>query len=331
MSQPSPTEGSAQGKGPAGHRADRPEAALTSTVARELVHRAAVAEVFLTGWSPVDDKCTRVTAQWPRAHSFYRPLAGHHDPLLVAETIRQAGVLACHAVYDVPLRHRFLMWGLHTEVYPRHLVVGSRPTDLDLDVTFTELTRAGSRLNGRYRVTIRNGDEVVATGGAHFTCTAPAVYRRLRGERHGVRPRPEDVTGAALEPVTPAAVGRREPSDVVLAPTDVPHRWQLRPDIGHPILFDHVDDHIPGMVLLEAARQAATALAPAGGAVLPISLDGTFQRYVEFDSPCWIEAALCTEGADDSARAVRVTGTQDGETVFTCELVVGPAPVTGSR
>ncbi|MGV9255242.1 ScbA/BarX family gamma-butyrolactone biosynthesis protein [Streptomyces sp. NPDC003697] len=330
MSQPSPTDGSAQDKGPDGHRAENSEAPLTSTVARQLVHRAAVAEVFLTGWSPVDDKCTQVTAQWPRAHSFHRPVAGLHDPLLAAETIRQAGVLVCHAVHGVPLGHRFLMWGLHTEVHPQHLAVGSRPADLDLDVSFTELSRAGSRLGGRYRVAIRRGNDVVATGGAHFTCTSPAVYRRLRGDRHGMCPKPGDVAGARLPPVPPAAVGRGEPSDVVLAPTGDPRRWQLRPDIGHPILFDHVDDHIPGMVLLEAARQAATAVAPAGSVVLPVSLEGGFQRYAEFDSPCWIEATPSAEGADGSARTVHVTGTQNGETVFTCDLVIDSAPEAAS-
>ncbi|GAA2910976.1 ScbA/BarX family gamma-butyrolactone biosynthesis protein [Streptomyces mexicanus] len=312
---------------PAGHRSTGPQAPLTSTVARQLVHRAAVAEVFLTGWRAVDDRRTAVTAQWPRAHSFHRPVAGLHDPLLVAETIRQAGVLVCHTVHEVPLGHRFLMWGLRTEVHPRHLTVGDRPADLDLDVDFTELKRSGSRLEGRYTVTIRREGDLVATGGAHFSCTAPAVYRRLRGERHGVRPRREDVVGAALAPLPPAVVGRTEACDVVLSPTGTPRRWQLRPDIAHPVLFDHPDDHVPGMVLLEAARQAATAAAPAGTAVLPRSLDSTFQRYVEFDSPCWIEAAV---SAHDQGSTVRVTGTQNDETVFGCDLLVVPAPTTAN-
>ncbi|WP_260845011.1 AfsA-related hotdog domain-containing protein [Streptomyces sp. SLBN-31] len=49
------------------------------------------------------------------------------------------------------------------------------------------------------------------------------------------------------------------PTDVVLSPLGQPHRWQLRVDTRHPVLFDHIVDHVPGMLLIEAARQAATA------------------------------------------------------------------------
>ncbi|WP_142212826.1 AfsA-related hotdog domain-containing protein [Streptomyces sp. SLBN-118] len=48
--------------------------------------------------------------------------------------------------------------------------------------------------------------------------------------------------------------GRDRFEDVVLAATDRPDRWQLRVDTTHPILFDHLVDHAPGMLLLEPAR-----------------------------------------------------------------------------
>lgn len=293
---------------------------LTSTVPRQLVHRAAVAEVFLTGWSVLDEHRTRVLAQWPRAHSFYTPIEGRHDPMLVGETIRQAGVLVAHAVRDVPMGHRFLMWGLHFTVHPENMALGVRPADLELCVDFTEIRHARNRLEGPYTVTIRQDDRVVATGGARFTCTAPAVYRRLREARltksagdGGVAGAVTDggVAGAAVTPLPPASVGRSSAFDVVLAPApgDAPGRWQLRVDTSHPILFDHPDDHVPGMVLLEAARQAAAAVAPGDGAPYPLSMENTFDRYVEFDTPCWIEATPVTDG-------VRVVGHQDGEQVF---------------
>src|SRR3954466_6506532 len=71
---------------------------LTTTVPKEFVHRAAVAEVMLTDWQRTDEAHFKVAAQWPRSHSFFTPSeAGYHDPLIAAETIRQVGTLLGHA------------------------------------------------------------------------------------------------------------------------------------------------------------------------------------------------------------------------------------------
>ncbi|MFF7300613.1 AfsA-related hotdog domain-containing protein [Streptomyces sp. NPDC008265] len=48
-------------------------AVLSSALRREYVHKSAHSEVLLTGWRPVADDEFVVTAQWPRAHSFYSP------------------------------------------------------------------------------------------------------------------------------------------------------------------------------------------------------------------------------------------------------------------
>ncbi|WP_078854397.1 ScbA/BarX family gamma-butyrolactone biosynthesis protein [Streptomyces sp. NRRL F-5135] len=299
---------------------------LTSTVPRQLVHRAAVAEVFLTDWSHVGDDRLRMRAQWPRAHSLYRPTLGHYDPMLAGETIRQAGVLAAHTRYEVPLGHRFLMRELRITVGPEHLAVGERPLDLDLDVTFTEVRGPGPRLAGGYHVTARHDGHAVATGGARFTCVSPAVYRRIRAARPtppATRPAP------AARPLPAASVGRASDADVVLAAGGTPGRWLLRVDTGHPVLFDHPDDHVPGMVLLEAARQAALAVSP-GTAVLPVSMDSVFHRYVEFDSPCWITVDLPDSRGGHPPDGIRVVALQNDERVYVCELTLtdlsaGPA------
>ncbi|NEC10620.1 AfsA-related hotdog domain-containing protein, partial [Streptomyces sp. SID7909] len=98
--------------------------------------------------------------------------------------------------------------------------------------------------------------------------------------------------------------------DVVLAPPVAPGRWPLRLDTGHPTLFGRPNDHVPGILLLEAARQAANATVPG---FLPVTLRSDFLRYVELDRPCWIEATTAPAG-------VRVRAVQDGEPVFTCTL-----------
>src|ERR1044072_9443467 len=60
------------------------------TVPRLLVHRAAVSEVFITDLQVADEQTSHIGAPWPRAHSFFGPKMRLHDPMLLAETIRQA-------------------------------------------------------------------------------------------------------------------------------------------------------------------------------------------------------------------------------------------------
>ncbi|MET9479460.1 ScbA/BarX family gamma-butyrolactone biosynthesis protein [Streptomyces sp. NPDC006638] len=288
---------------------------LTTTVPKEFVHRAAVAEVLLTGWRRVDATHFAVTAQWPRLHGFYSAVLGRHDPLLTAETIRQVGSLLSHAEFGVPLGHQFLMRDLSFTVDPRHLAVTGVPADLELDVRCSQIRRRGSELASmRYEAVVHRDGQIVATGGASFACASPAVYRRLRGGRAGTESsaqRPPLGT-----PVPPPDVGRTTPFDVVLSPTDDARVWQLRTDTTHPVLFDHPVDHIPGMLLLEAARQATLVTLGAGDRVLT-SFTGSFDRYAELDLPCHVEARVLPEDFAGLA-SVLVTGHQEGEQVFSC-------------
>ncbi|MFD3542973.1 ScbA/BarX family gamma-butyrolactone biosynthesis protein [Streptomyces sp. NPDC058662] len=297
---------------------DAPHGRLTTTVPRELVHRAAVAEVFLTGMCrPAEDRF-HVTAQLPRGHSFFTPIAGtHYDPMIICETIRQVGSYVAHQAFEVPLGHQFLLWSLDYTTAPEHLLIGDTPAGVDLDVVCAEVRMRGTQLQAlRYQVTMRHGETVLATGDVGYTVASPAVYRRLRAGHLDQRPIPS----LPSAPLQPAQVGRYSPFDVVLAAAPqqpgADATWQLRYDTRHPVLFDHLGDHLPGMVLLEAARQAAVALTPAP-AVLPASVTSTYQRYAEFGSPLWIHAERT------GPARVRVTGVQSGEEVF--EALVGTA------
>ncbi|MFE9369927.1 ScbA/BarX family gamma-butyrolactone biosynthesis protein [Streptomyces sp. NPDC006711] len=308
--------------GPPGHPLTR-RPPLTATVPKEFVHRAQMADVLLTGWRRLDDTRIAVSAQLPREHRFYAPVGGtHYDPLLLAEAIRQVGALVAHAGFEVPLGQQFVMNDLTVSVLPGHLRVGDTPARLDIDVTCREVQWRGGVFTGtRYDVEIRDGAGPVAAGGAQYTCVAPKVYRRLRGERLLAD------AGTALHltaPVSPQSVGRMSPVDVVLSPTARAGQWLLRVDTRHPALFDHPVDHVPGMVLIEAARQAATTLLhaaePQRPALLPSRIASEFLRYTELDSPCLIEACPVSGGPGEDV--VVVTGSQDGAQVFRCVITV---------
>ncbi|MCZ4102587.1 hypothetical protein G3I60_35785 [Streptomyces sp. SID13666] len=294
---------------------------LTSTVPKEFVHRSAVAEVLLTDWARVDDTHFRISAQWPRGHSFFTPVAeGYHDPLIVCETIRQAGILLGHAEFGVPLGHQFIIWDLDVAVHPEHLLVGYAPAALSIDVACTEITRRGGKLSGmRITAVFHRDGNVVATGTGSFSCLAPAVYRRVRGDH---------TAGGdwhqlpLISPAAPQSVGRMSPMDVVLSPTAEDNYWQLRVDTRHPVLFEHPVDHIPGTVLIEAARQA-TAAVLRRSSYLPLSIATRFTRFVELDAPCMVEARLLDDAASPGVQTVLVTALQAGEPAFSAIVTAG--------
>jgi hypothetical protein len=295
-----------------------PRPSLTTAVTKELVHRTSVTEVMLTGWRRASDTRFSITALWPRDHrSFSSAENGRTDVLIAAETIRQTGILLPHAEFGVPFGHQFLMGDIDVTAHAQHPPLGDEPTALDNEVTISEIKRHRSAVAGlRFRCVIRRNGAVVATGGGSCTCLSPAVYRRIRGAA---------VSSAAYRPplslpVRPRSVGRTSTADVVLSPAGADNRWQLRVDTQHPVFFDHPVDHVPGMLLLEAARQAAASLL--GRPDLPLTgLSAEFARYVELDAPCTIEARRLPRTAHSACQTVSVTGRQDGVLCFDATVV----------
>lgn len=276
------------------------------TVNRGLVHRSAVSDVLLTDWRSIGDSDHLLGAQWPRGHSFYLPIAGRwYDPVLMAETIRQAGLLIAHSAYGVPQDTRFLLGKLGYTVEPAGLAHDGAPANLSLLVTCTDVRTLRSALRGmRIRVHVLRDGRQLGAGDGEFTCASPTSYRRLRGDRFGARP-----SGWLPAPAHPPLVGRDRVADVVLAPRGEPDSWEIRADVNHPVLFDHPVDHLPGMTLVEAMRQAA-CLAVGSPALLVTELDCRFTKYVEFDRPCVVHAEPGTPTRKGTP--VRVVLRQDG-------------------
>ncbi|MFI0186447.1 ScbA/BarX family gamma-butyrolactone biosynthesis protein [Streptomyces sp. NPDC017082] len=291
---------------------------LTTTVPKEYVHRAAVTEVFLTGWrQSAPDTCV-VTAQWPRAHTFYGPAGGFHDPLLFSETLRQTVPLLSHAVYGAPMDHKQIWRDLRVALDPAALRAGLTPADVELRIRCSDVERRAGVLRGmRMEVTATCDGRHLATASTTFSSHSRALYQRLRGAYADAEQAMAGAIALPL-PVQPELVGRDRPHDVVLSPRDADGRWQLRVHTLHPVIFDHPNDHAPGMLLLEAARQAAQhLLGPAP--VLATGLDAAFHRYAELDAPAWVAAEPLGAGR------VRVTVEQHAELVCACTVTTHPA------
>ncbi|MER7674476.1 ScbA/BarX family gamma-butyrolactone biosynthesis protein [Kitasatospora sp. NPDC096128] len=307
------------------------ESTARHTITRELVHKSDPDEVLLTTWRRTGPDSFSVTARWPADRPFYRSADGGFEPLLATETVRQLFPLISHVGYDTSFDHH-LVWEHHWYTLdPAVLRTDGRPAVLELEVACSELLRrrtgpAGMTLDVHI---LRDGIRL-ASARSRFTVQAPAVYRRLRGADTD-RERAMAAAPPAPEGIPAIRTGRPDQADVLLSetpPGEFPEEtsdgisessgpdardWWLRVDTAHRQYFDHPVDHVPGMLLLEAARQAAQAVrhpAPA----LPVTMSAAFQRYVDLDAPCRITAWA------ESPALVRVAAAQRGRLCFTADV-----------
>ncbi|MER7403283.1 ScbA/BarX family gamma-butyrolactone biosynthesis protein [Streptomyces sp. NPDC000070] len=295
-----------------------PGATEATAVTKELAHRTTEADVFPAQWRRISESRFRFTAHWPATHLFFGPVDDHHqDPMIVGETLRQASMVLAHAEFGAPADTHFVMWDLTVHTDPSALLLSDAAEPVDVDVVCSEIRRRGRGLHSmRTTMEFRRAGRFVARGTGSTGCTSPLAYRRLRHKQLAALGTPVPL----LPGISPALAGRSRAEDVVLAPADRPGVWLLRVDTGHPVLFPRPNDHVPGMVLFEAARQAATA-ASGRHPFLPRSMTATFARYAELHSPCRIETeTLHNDPGDAGETTVRVSGRQDGESVFSATL-----------
>ncbi|WP_371242399.1 ScbA/BarX family gamma-butyrolactone biosynthesis protein [Streptomyces pimonensis] len=290
--------------------------AVPAPVARELVHRAQAHNVLPTKLTRHDDTNFTVSARLSHRHRLFMTEDGRYTASFVLEAIRQTTLLVSHTELGVPLGHHFVMWDMGHHLDAELPPLGPASEGLTLDVEVTDLRRRGAVPSAvALEMTIRAAGRAVGTGSIRFNITSPAAYTRIRGSLPTSGD--PDLAAALPAPVDPLTVHHTRVCDVVLAASDRPGRWQLRADPANTLLFDRVNDHIPAMVLVEAAQQATGLTAPRGRFVSSSSRMN-FSRYVELDQPCWIEAHEDT--TEDGTPSVRVTGHQNEQLAFVIEF-----------
>ncbi|MFJ6444672.1 ScbA/BarX family gamma-butyrolactone biosynthesis protein [Streptomyces sp. NPDC091649] len=288
------------------------------------VHKLRGEEVLLKAWSEPSPGRYVLSGHWPQGHDFYRPSQGAYDPLLLAESVRQTVPLLSHAVHAVPREYKQAWEHFRFSVDPLASLVTTVEEPVSLVVTCTDVVRRGARFAGMTMdIEVCLGERLMGAAQTRFNNQPAAIYRRLRGSYADV----EAALANCLPvgpPVDPHRVDRRSPDDVVLSPYPGgrPGRWMLRVDPAHPVLFDHAVDHVPGMLLLEAARQAAHAVGDGARAVTGMETD--FIRYVELDAPAVVVAGDPVPDGAGRDR-VHVSVEQHGVRVFTSEVTIEPA------
>lgn len=289
-----------------------------STLAAGLVHKHAPEQVFVTDWmrGPGETMCT-IATRLPLAHSrFSDGSTPYHDVVLVAETIRQAGLIITSQVFDIPADRQFLLRELQVELDPLELSrrdPGSCEMTVWPDPSSTvKMRRGGNLAGGMMMANCEIGGERAGTGRVVGAWVTDDAYVRLReSQRIADAPPPvEPLPVAGRERNT----GKRNPANSVLSPlreSQDGYAATIVVDRGDPTWFDHPLDHVPGLLLLEAFQQATVAAACAHLGLTPdrVAVDRfalRFSRIVEFSPDC-----DCLVELDEARNEARVRSVQN--------------------
>jgi hypothetical protein len=225
----------------------------SALAARGFVARLSGSQLLLSDVRRAGPDEFRAKVQWPRVRN------RAHDPLLVAETLRQLGVYLPLRCYGVAADSRVLIEELHFELapvaedasnaYKGTEVACTASVDRDARNVSTDKLR---NLDLTARLSIGERELARAHGVARML--SPAAYRAVRTRGPAVPSAPDN---PQLTPVDPGRVGVTSPKDVLVA-VDTRGAVRIAPaDPHHPFFHDHPSDHMTGMVLIGAVQQTA--------------------------------------------------------------------------
>jgi hypothetical protein len=257
--------------------------------------------------------------------------------MLLLESAPQAETYAAHTMFGVEPDARFVLRNWSAEFAARLPHVAGGPAELLMTAVTGSPQMVRDRIRGLdYELDLWLADARVGRVRMEVGYVGAAAYRIIRTRNHpGPLPSSDDLTPPNGSPVAPARVGRVRATDALLldvAAGTPAVTARLRVPADNPSLFDHAQDHIPAMVLVEAARQLAALTTQVWGGAAPdrtrmTSMSSSFGAYAELNEPVEM-TALPLAAAGAGGRSVAVTFRQAGSDIAQARVVMAvPAQV----
>ena len=284
-----------------------PTLAFDRTISRGLVHRVGLEEVFLTDFKSLSEDRFLAAARLPRTHLYYNDHLNQpktHDPLVVFESVRQSLLCATHMHHDVPADTKAITAQCRLEITdPDALRFQDGVYDLELaGSVVTAKSRQDVLSRVVHQVEVFLGGRQVAIVTVDTALRSPDAYQALRmKERRTPPPQSDELFAREMVSTLPSAlVGRSRSDNVLLLDPLFAGRSlvaRMRIPVSHTSMFDHRQDHLPGPVMVEAARQAGLLLvgevfgrSPAK--TLLAELDVDYERFAELDEEITVHASF---------------------------------------
>ncbi|MEU1272547.1 AfsA-related hotdog domain-containing protein [Streptomyces sp. NPDC005799] len=268
------------------------------TVDRSLLHRWALSEVFLTDARQTGEEEYLAAAQLPPLHAYYTEHTsrlGSPDPMLLLECCRQAETYGGHEYAGVSRKSKFLLRSWSMEL-PGLLTLPHEERPGELRISVRTSNRRGTPGDVRrlsFGIDMKLAQRCLGFVRMDVGYIPAEVYDTVRLRGRGRPLVPFQDLPRQTSYVAPHLVGRSDPANVVLADATVGSdnaSATVRVPLDNRSMFDHGQDHVPGMVLMEAGRQLCLlGVSDLWGASVSRStvagFEFSFTRYAELDSP----------------------------------------------
>jgi hypothetical protein len=282
-------------------------------VARELVHRTALAEVLIADTVQVADDEFLLGTQLPRANTLWSDRGyPFHDPLITIEVCRQACLAIPQRYYDVGPDWQFVSKQIELRVVNLAAFTDddASPPEGILRARFSNKRVRHGRLREltvESELTIDGLSAATVTGDLLFF--PKKTYQRWRSQQRKDKSLGDGHTHVRPRPIDAARVGRIFDRNVTISESTPSGakgdelRYTAIVDHGHPCFFDHPLDHVPGALVIEVYRQAAIAAATSGGRWAPAEAVVTgcavqLSDFAELEAPTECVARMIDRAED---------------------------------
>jgi len=311
-----------------------PRIDFMQTISRDLTHKRRLENVYVTSMDQLSDTEFLCGAYVPQANAYLNDMrSGPNDvTLTVIEIGRQLGIALCHSYMGVGRANVFILNTLQFESYPAY-----HTTDwakYDTVSANAEITNQVYRSDGALHMVRAGGDMVVGENKvcrlrSDWTIQSVESGQRLReiGKARNKRnalshqeifPPFEAFKIQPIFPVRRSLLNR----DLWVAHNGSKFAAALEVDLGNLFFFDHENDHVPGMLILEGMRELAIDVGmrfPRASSGQPriARIDMGFKNFAELDYPVVLIAEVEDKFDNDDHKElyIRIEAQQFGKTI----------------
>ncbi|AKJ29754.1 AfsA-related hotdog domain-containing protein [Caldimonas brevitalea] len=277
------------------------------TIARELAHKRQLESVYVTSLHQLSDSEFLIGAFVPQSNQYINDMRlGPQDVTLsLVEIGRQIGIAVSHEFLGVPHGHAFILDDMRFEPMPAWHSIDWRTAErlwVHMTVRDCKLGAEHELVSVRAEGTFYVGEQCVCRQSSGWTVQPQHRYLRLRELarlRHVRRPPvpqgDEPPLAGGFRVRAHASAARAVIEDTLwVSRTDHSFVGTLRVERDNRFFFDHQNDHVPGLLVLEGMRRLALDVASRyrryDGEALLREMEVDFTSFAELDCPVYLTA-----------------------------------------
>lgn len=291
--------------------------AYQQTVARELTHKRYLENVYITALDRLSDMEFLAGAYIPRANIYINDMRGDSNDVTipVVEIGRQIGMAVAHKFLGVGYNNAFILSDIQFEFSPAQHNIDWRSNETLL--AHSVLTDSKCLDNGDLSqvsgyINFYVDDQCVFRQTSNYAIQEYARYLKMRQIMRTRYERTKKLNGSIASEL---GLGFRAAlctqcsvlDDSVWIGGDInSFIATLQVDRNNLFFFDHDNDHVPGMLILEGMRQLVVDICTRFGhaqvaQIAQMNLD--FANFAELDSPVYLIATVTRKLTDPCALA----------------------------